>query len=233
MKRAIVLCSGGLDSVVTAYYAKNRMKYSEGIILFFNYGQRSLLQERKCARLCSKRLNFSFIELNVQELGRLSPSLLNVKNRVRKIKRKDLHDTSKESSKWYVPLRNTVFISYGLALAESLYLKDGKKSDLFVGFKCEGKDSYPDTTEKYIQTINELSKVASMGFSVYAPLIKKDKEDIIVLGKKLGVNFKETMSCYNSDGTHCGSCLACMLRKEGFYWANIKDPTFYEDKKID
>jgi len=59
-------------------------------------------------------------------------------------------------------------------------------------------------------------------------LIEKDKEDIIILGKELGIDFKDTFSCYVGKEKHCGKCLACMLRKEGFYWSNIKDETEYK-----
>ena len=71
------------------------------------------------------------------------------------------------------------------------------------------------------------------GFKIIAPLIKKDKEEVVLLGKKLGVKFKETFSCYVGKGKHCGVCLACRLRQEGFYWANVRDPTKYKIKMKD
>lgn len=229
MKKAIMLCSGGLDSVVTAHYIKKNYDCQNTIILFFNYNQKSLMQERKYAKRCAFNLKAKFIEISLPELSKLSTSLINVKGKSNKIKKIDLKDTKKESKKWYVPSRNLLFISYALALAESDYIKTGSSSDIFLGFKCEGSDSYPDTTSDFIKRANNLAKIScSSHAKIIAPLIKKDKEDIIHLGKKLNVNFKNTFSCYAPrKARHCGICLACALRKSAFYWANIKDPTLY------
>lgn len=241
-KSAIVLCSGGIDSVATAYYVKKRLHYNNIIILFFNYAQKSLRQERKCARACAIKLKAEFIEISLPELAKLSTSLINIKKKIKKLTRKDLKDTAKESKKWYVPNRNAIFINYALALAESLCLKTKSKTkrvyDIFVGFKNEGEESYPDTTREFVDTMNKLAKSISIKSKLSAPLIKLDKEDIIKLGNKLGVDFRNTYSCYvgnskNSKGKHCGYCLACRLRQEGFYWANIKDPTKYKVKMKD
>ena len=234
MRSAIVLCSGGIDSVVTAYYVKNSLKYKKIIIIFFNYGQKSLIQERIASRICASRLNAKFIEINLSELSRISTSLINKSGKTNNISIKDLKDTRKESKKWYVPQRNLIFITYALALADSLYTKYNDKYAIFLGFKSEGKDPYPDTTEEFISSVNKLSNIASVSKSkISAPLIRKDKEDIIELGNNLGVDFTHTFSCYVGKRTHCGTCLACRLRQEGFYWANMQDPTKYEKKMKD
>jgi len=225
MKRCIVLCSGGLDSVVTSHYARSR-GYKDIIMLFFNYNQKSLSQERRCAKDCTRNLGARFEEIKLDWLGRVSQSLINKKGRIKKLGRKDLKNTEKESRNWYVPCRNTVFLTYALALAESIFIKTGNKYDIFVGFKNEGKESFPDTTGEFVKKMNELSKISTNGFRILAPLINKDKEDIILIGKNFGINLKNTHSCYVSNKP-CGRCLACMLRKEGFYWANIKDETDY------
>ena len=231
MKKAIVLCSGGIDSVTTAYYTKKVLKYKDITLLFFNYGQKSLKQERKFSKKCSKKLKTKFKEIELGWLNKISTSLINKEGRVKKITKKDLKNTKKESEKFYVPCRNLIFLSYALALAESEYIKSKKESDIFVGFKCEGKEAYPDTTQKFVNQINNISRsICLKKFKIKAPLIKKDKEDIILLGKKLGIDFKNTFTCYIGKTKHCGECLACKLRQAGFYWANIKDPTKY--KKI-
>jgi len=232
-KKAIILCSGGLDSVVTAFYVKNRLNYEKLTILFFDYGQKSLKEERKYAQKCAKELGAEFKEVNLKWLGKVSSSLINKKEKVKRIKRKELKDTSKESAKFYVPCRNLIFLTNALALAESEYMKNKKDSDIFVGFKCEGKESYPDTTKSFVNEINKIANISCLTKSkVKAPLIEKDKEDIIGLGKKLGVKFENTFSCYNpKKNKQCGYCLACKLRQEGFYWANEKDPTEYAEKQ--
>lgn len=227
MKNAIILCSGGIDSVTTAYYVKKKLKHNDILILFFDYGQKSLRKERECARRCARDIKGGFREIRLKELGKLSTSLINKKGKIRKLSKKDLKDTKKESEKWYVPNRNTIFLTYAVALAESIFLKEKKINGIFVGFKCEGKDSYPDTTKEFVDKINKLSGK----FKVRAPLINKDKEDIVLLGEKLGVDFGDTFSCYIGKKEHCGYCLACKLRQEGFYWANVRDPTKYEVKK--
>jgi len=233
-RNAIILCSGGLDSAVTSYYVKKRLKYNKIITLFFNYNQKSVREERASSKKCSKEIRSSFIEATLP-IGELVSSVLTKKSKIKKITRKELKDSLKESKRLYVPCRNTIFLAYSLALAESLYKEKKEKYDIFVGFKCEGKEAYPDTTKKFVDEMNRLSKISCYkSFRIIAPLIRKDKEDIIRLGLRLGVNLKSTFSCYSSaNGKHCGCCLACRLRQEGFYWANVPDPTNYDIKMKD
>ena len=228
-KKSIILCSGGLDSVVTAHYVSSKSNYQELIILFFNYGQKSLIQERACSKQCASGLGGRFVEVGLGWLGEISNSLINKSGKVKKLKKSDLKDTKKEGEKFYVPCRNTVFLVHALALAESIFIKEKVNSDIFVGFKCEGKESYPDTTKKFVKEMNKLGRIGCAGdFKIIAPLISKDKEDIVQLGRKLGVDFKKTFSCYVSAKKHCGTCLACQLRKVGFYWAGVEDVTDYD-----
>ena len=230
MNSAIVLCSGGIDSVTTTHFVSN-MGYSDVTILFFDYGQKSLFSERECSKTCAKNIGAKFCEIKLKWLGEISTSLINKNGTAKKLKRTDLRDTKKESEKFYVPCRNAIFLIHALAFVESLSIKERKNFDIFVGFKNEGKESYPDTTKKFVNKMNELSKIScSRPARILAPLIEKDKEDIIVLGRKLSVNFKKTFSCYVEGKKHCGVCLACKLRQEGFYWAGIKDPTEYKQK---
>ena len=232
MKNAIILCSGGLDSVVTANYVKKKLKYDKLIVLFFDYGQRNVKQERKASQLCAKSLNSEFRELKLSELGKISTSMLNSKEKARKISRKNLKNTSKESANWYVPCRNTIFLIYALAIAESEFIKSKRKFEIFTGFKNEGKEPFPDATQEFVEEMNRLQKVSiDKGIRIIAPLIKMDKEDIVKLGVELGVKLENTFSCYvGAKNLHCGYCLACKLRKEGFYWAGVKDLTKYKEK---
>ena len=234
IKNAVVLCSGGLDSSVTAYYVKKKKKYNRMIILFFDYSQMSLKQERESSKRIARGIGAEFKEISLKELGKISSSLINKKGKIKKLRKKDLKNTKKESEKFYVPCRNIVFLVYALALSESLEIssKHRERWDIFVGFKCEGKESYPDTTKKFVKEINSLKKKAtSVKGEVFAPLINKDKEDIVLLGKSLNVNLSKTFSCYSPlKGKQCGFCLACKLRQAGFYWANVKDNTEYDKK---
>lgn len=227
VKSAIILCSGGLDSVVTSHFVKT-LGYDKIRILFFDYGQKSIEMERKFSEKCAGDLGADFNEIKLDFLQEISTSLINVEGKANELSRKDLKDTKEESSKWYVPCRNLIFLSYALAFAESIFVKEGIKNDIFVGFKCEGKEGYLDQSKEFVKSINEISKFGCEGkFEIKAPLIEKDKEDIVKLGEKLGVDFCKTFSCYVGSENHCGKCLACKLRQEGFYWSGIKDPTDY------
>ena len=231
MNSAIVLCSGGLDSITTANYVKKKLCYKKIKILFFNYRQKTIFQERKFSKKCAEKLGAEFMEINLKWLGEISNSLINKTGKVKKMNKNDLKDTKKESEKFYVPCRNTIFLTYALAIAESLFFKRKEISDIFVGFKNEGKESYPDTTKRFVKQINRLSEISCQKkFRIMAPLIEKDKEDIILLGGKLGVDFRDTFSCYIGKSMHCGFCLSCRLRQAGFYWANEEDPTKYRNK---
>jgi len=238
-KNAIILCSGGLDSSVTAYYVRKKLGYKSLIILFFNYLQRTLKQERKAAEKLAKKPGAEFKEIKVPELASISTSLINKKTKARKIKRKELKDTKKESLNYYVPCRNIVFLVYALALAESLQIKTKNKEifDIFTGFKSEGQEAYPDTTPEFVKEMNKLKNTATeLKGKIIAPLINKDKDEIILLGKKLGVKLEDTYSCYigtKNKQEHCGTCLSCRLRQEAFYWANVEDKTKYKEKMKD
>lgn len=244
-KNAIILCSGGLDSVVTAFYVKKKLGYGKLIFLFFDYGQRARKQEEHFARENAKRLDAKFEKIKLNFLSKISTSLINKEGKLREIKRRELKNTKKEMLNWYVPCRNTIFMIHALALSESLLISEKRRYDIFLGFKNEGKEHYPDTTKEFLNEMNRLQSIAvsSGKFKFMAPLIDKDKDEIILIGKELGVDFKDTYSCYvgierkKKNGKnkimHCGYCLNCRLRQEGFYWANIRDETEYEKRMKD
>ncbi len=222
-KHAYLLCSGGLDSVVASYLVSSWKKHCKFTVLFFNYGQNSLNEERKASERCAKAIHARFVETKLPELKGIA------KGKKQITISKSLKDTKKESESWYVPCRNTIFLAYALAMAEKEFIDDNVITDIFVGFKSEGKEPFPDATQSFLDKLNALSKEScAYPFVVSAPLINKDKEEIVLLGQKLNVELEKTFSCYSSkNGRHCGVCLACRLRKAGFYWAGIKDETDY------
>jgi 7-cyano-7-deazaguanine synthase len=227
-KNAIILCSGGIDSVTTSFYVKEKLKYDKLKILFFNYNQKSLNAERKFSKLTAKNIKADFIEIKLNELSKLSTSLINIKGKSPKLSAKDLKDTHNLTNKYYVPARNHIFISYALALSDKLFIKSRAKqrSDIFLGFKCEGNNPYQDTTIEFVKQANKIAQATLSKPKILTPLIDLDKEDIINLAFILNINLKDTHSCYVNN-KHCGSCLSCALRKAGFYWANQKDETEY------
>ncbi len=225
MKNAMVLCSGGLDSVVVAYSIKN--KYRKLKLLFFDYGQRALKEEEKCVREISKKLNSDFEKIKLPWLGKISTAMLNREGEFRETTEKDL-GKKEDLLTWWVPCRNSIFLINALAFAESEFLKNKERYDIIIGLKNEGEAHFKDTTERFIKKINNLVKDATNDgdYEIIAPLIKLDKPEVIKLGEKLKIPFELTYSCYIENG-HCGKCLNCMLRKKGFYWAGVKDPTKY------
>jgi 7-cyano-7-deazaguanine synthase len=233
IKNAIILCSGGLDSVVCAYYVKRKLGYGAVTILFFDYGQRALKGERKAVRYFARELDAKVVEVKISLMNEVAGDLLG-SGVANKVSLKELKDSKVESLKWYVPHRNLIFLSYAMSFAESMMFRVFGRYDIFVGFKNEGKESFPDTTSGFVRAVNKLRDVGSeKKFGIYAPLIRKDKEDIVSLGKGLGVKLDRTWSCYSGKEKQCGTCLACRLRQEGFYWANIKDETEYLERMSD
>ena len=131
----------------------------------------------------------------------------------------------------YVPARNTVFLSLALAWAEVL-----GSFDLYTGFNILDYSGYPDCRPEFIRAFEELANLATKAgvegrgrFRVHAPLITLSKADIIRLGVALGVDYSLTHSCYDptADGSACGRCDSCQLRRAGFAAAAVADPTRY------
>ena len=130
----------------------------------------------------------------------------------------------------YVPARNTVFLSLALAWAEVL-----GATDLFIGVNAVDYSGYPDCRPEFIRAFEHLANLATRvgvegeAFTVHTPLIDLSKADIIRLGLELGVDYGETVSCYQADdeGRACGVCDSCRLRRAGFEAAGVADPTRY------
>ena len=133
----------------------------------------------------------------------------------------------------YVPARNTIFLSIAASYAEKYMIRD-----IFIGVNAIDYSGYPDCRPEFIksyeQTINIGTKSGSEGspFKIHTPLINLTKSEIITLGTTLGVDYKDTVSCYslNEKGEACGECDSCAFRRQGFVDAGIDDPTIYEKK---
>jgi 7-cyano-7-deazaguanine synthase len=131
----------------------------------------------------------------------------------------------------YVPARNTIFLSYSLAWAEVLGARD-----IFIGVNAVDYSGYPDCRPEYIAAFQSMANLATRAgvegqvITVHTPLIELSKAEIICAGLALGVDYSETISCYDADseGRACGLCESCRLRAAGFQAAGIKDPTHYQ-----
>ena len=133
----------------------------------------------------------------------------------------------------YVPARNTVFLSLALAWAESL-----GAFDIFVGVNCVDYSGYPDCRPEYLKAFETLANLATKAgvegsgrFRIHAPLILMSKEQIIARGLELGVDYRNTHSCYDPtpDGRSCGRCDSCVLRLAAFARLGLTDPISYGD----
>jgi 7-cyano-7-deazaguanine synthase len=131
----------------------------------------------------------------------------------------------------YVPARNTVFLSLALAWAETL-----GAHDLFLGVNALDYSGYPDCRPEFIEAFERMANLATKvgvdgknRIRIHAPLIHMTKAEIIKKGLELGVDYSDTISCYDPDasGRSCGHCDACLLRLRGFEQAGLKDPGAY------
>ena len=132
----------------------------------------------------------------------------------------------------YVPARNTIFLSFALAYAETL-----GASDIFIGVNALDYSGYPDCRPEYIEAFARMANLATKAgvegtqrLNIHAPLMELTKEGIIRRGLELGVDYAATQSCYDPDpaGLACGSCDACQLRLRGFAAVGIPDPAPYQ-----
>ena len=221
MTIGVVLLSGGLDSATTLAIANDRG--FECYALSFFYGQRHAIEleaARKIAGSASVK-EHRVVSIDLSEFG--GSALTDAAIKVPEAPTTGIPVT-------YVPARNTVFLSLGLAWAEVL-----GAHDLFIGVNAVDYSGYPDCRIEFIQGFEKLANLATKAgvegsrFTVHAPLIELPKADIITKGLQLGVNYGNTVSCYqpNRDGEACGRCDSCRIRREGFQSAGVVDPTRY------
>lgn len=227
-KKAIVLSSGGVDSMTAMAIAK-----SEGYDIYslsFRYGQRHSLEleaAKKIAGLLGARKHLIVnIDLRVFGGSALTDDIEVPKNRAESEMQKEIPIT-------YVPARNTIFLSYALAWAEVLGV-----SDIFIGVNAIDYSGYPDCRPEYIAAFEKMANLATKAgvegktlIRIRTPLIHMSKANIIRCGIELGIDYSITHSCYDPSpaGKACGRCDSCLLRKKGFREAGIEDPAIYVD----
>ncbi|MGF1605508.1 MAG: 7-cyano-7-deazaguanine synthase QueC [Rhodothalassiaceae bacterium] len=223
--KAVVLLSGGLDSATTAAIARD-----EGYAvhaLSFRYGQRHAVELHAAAKVAASLgiRDHRIIEIDLRAFG---GSALTDDIAVPK-------DGPAEAETMipvtYVPARNTVFLSFALAMAESLGAQD-----IFIGVNAVDYSGYPDCRPAFIGAFETLAGLATAAgvrdqrpYRVHTPLIALTKAQIIRKGHSLGIDFADTLSCYDPDdtGAACGACDSCHYRAQGFDEAGLPDPTRY------
>lgn len=223
-RSAVVLLSGGLDSATTAAIA-----LSKGYVvhaLTIDYGQRHAVEIDAAGRV-ARALGVYRHVLQYIDLRAFGGSALTADIEVPKSRP---NAPVAEIPITYVPARNTILLSFALAMAEVI-----GSSDLFLGVNAVDYSGYPDCRPEYLAAFERMANLATKAgvagarFTIHAPLIDWTKAKIITTGIELGVDLSLTHSCYdpNEDGLACGACDSCVLRRRGFEEAGVPDPTRY------
>ena len=225
-RRAVVLLSGGIDSTTTLAIANG-----QGFAVYalsFDYGQRHAV-ELECARAAAEHLGVREHRILRMDLSSLVHSaLMDRSERIPKGGRRQAH---REVPPTYVPARNTLFLAYALAWAETL-----DTGDIFIGANAVDYSGYPDCRPEYIAAFECMANLAtkmtasgSRRVVIHTPLMGLSKGEIIRLGAAHGVDFSRTFSCYDPDarGRPCSGCDSCRIRLSGFNEANMHDPLEY------
>ena len=220
-KKAVILVSGGLDS--TTVLALAREQGFDCFTLSFDYGQRHRAELNAAWRISGAYgdVEHKVVRLNLDSIG--GSALTDDAIAVPEEQTEGIPVT-------YVPARNTVFLSIALGWAEVL-----GAADIFIGVNAVDYSGYPDCRPAFIDAFTQLANVATRAgvegdrYSIHTPLMQLGKDDIVKLGARLGVDYSQTVSCYQAtdEGLACGRCDACRLRREGFEKAGLEDVTRY------
>ncbi len=223
MRKAVVLLSGGLDSTTCLAICK-----AEGFATYamsFRYGQRHAIELERAKQIADGMGVTEHVVVNL-DLGAFGGSAL-TDNRLLVPKHASAEEIGTDIPVTYVPARNTVFLSYAVAWAEVL-----QSSDIYIGVNALDYSGYPDCRPEYIRAFETMANLATKAgvegsrLSIHAPLIQWTKAEIIRRGLELGVDYAQTLSCYDpqASGRPCGHCDSCLLRIRGFEQNGMTDP---------
>jgi 7-cyano-7-deazaguanine synthase len=225
---AIVLLSGGLDSTTVLAMAKDQgfTPYA----LSFRYGQRHSIELEAAQRVAQAQGVARHVIADI-DLRVFGGSALTADIEVPK--HESLADVEEAGVPiTYVPARNTIFLSFALAFAETV-----GASDIFTGVTAVDYSGYPDCRPEYMEAFATMANLATKAgvegtskITLHSPLIALSKADIVREGLRLGVDYSLTSSCYDPDeqGRACGKCDTCLLRLKGFAEAGVSDPVQYQ-----
>jgi 7-cyano-7-deazaguanine synthase len=219
-RKAVILVSGGMDSAVTLAIARQQGYQIHALSVA--YGQRHSSELDAAARVAHMlgAVEHKTVHVDLRSIG---GSALTADIEVPEEGGEGIPVT-------YVPARNTIMLSIALGWAEVL-----GSTDIWCGVNAVDYSGYPDCRPAFIESFEKLANVATKagvegaGIRIHAPLMAMSKADIAREGQRLGVDFTETVSCYQADaqGRACGHCDACRLRAQGFREAGLPDPTRY------
>jgi len=219
---AIVLVSGGMDSLICAAIATQARQ--NVAFLHMNYGQRTGKREAQAFNQIADHYGISQERrktIDMSFLGQIGGSSLTDQT----IAVKKFAGDSDEIPSSYVPFRNSIILSLAVSWAEVL-----GASKLYIGANFEDSPGYPDCRPSYYEAFNRLIKEGTKDGSIQieTPVIMMKKKDIVRKGAELKVPFELSWSCYERSDVACGVCDSCALRLRGFKEAGIKDPITYD-----
>lgn len=219
--KAIILLSGGLDSATVLGFV--RAAAYEIYCLSFQYGQKQSYEIE-----CAKKLAISNKAVE-HKIVQIDPILFSSSALTSNLEvPKNVQSNFDAIPSTYVPARNTIFLAYALAYAETI-----KANNIFLGCNIVDYSNYPDCRPDYLKAYEKVFNLASARLNeeirIQAPLLYLSKSQIIQLGTALQVDYSMTLSCYDPSSDHisCGLCDACNFRKNGFIQAGLIDPIVY------
>lgn len=222
MDKAIILVSGGMDSLVTAAIASGQYEMA---FLHINYGQRTEKRELKAFNDIADHYNVqNRLTVNIEYLAQIGGSSLTDKDIA--VTKADLNNSEIPTS--YVPFRNANILAIATSWAEVI-----GASKIFIGAVEEDASGYPDCREIFYNAFNkviELGTKPETSISIETPIILLKKSEIILKGAELNAPFEISWSCYKNEDKACGECDSCALRLRGFQLAGLNDPIEYVRK---
>lgn len=216
MKNSVIIVSGGMDSITLLYDHKDEIALG----ISFDYGSNHNAREIPFAKMHCERLGIKHITINLDFMHKyFKSSLLDGAEAI-----PEGHYADDNMKSTVVPFRNGIMLSIAIGIAESNNL-----DQVFIANHGGNHTIYPDCRPEFINAIDAAATAGTYNnVKVVAPYTKITKSDIARIGKKLGIDYTETWSCYKGGEVHCGKCGTCVERKEALAEAGIEDKTIYE-----
>lgn len=216
MKNSVIIVSGGMDSITLIYDHKDEIALG----ISFDYGSNHNAREIPFAKMHCERLGIKHITINLDFMHQyFKSSLLDGAEAI-----PEGHYADDNMKSTVVPFRNGIMLSIAIGIAESNNL-----DQVFIANHGGDHTIYPDCRPEFINAIDAAATAGTYNnVKVVAPYTKITKSDIARIGKKLGIDYTETWSCYKGGEVHCGKCGTCVERKEALAEAGIEDKTIYE-----
>jgi len=226
--KAVILLSGGLDSSTVLYQAKSEGYKCYAISFDYQQRHRRELKSARAIALSAGVENYQLVSFDLRALGgsALTDDSIDLPSD------RSMTEMSQTIPVTYVPARNTIFLSFALAYAETIGAER-----VYIGVNALDYSGYPDCRPDYIQAMQSVFRLGTKQgregqvIAIVTPLIDLRKTEIIQMGNKLGVPWEKTWSCYAGEGLACGACDSCRLRLQAFAELGLKDPLAYQEAR--